>query len=711
MPKAAPPAKESAGGSAPMPPVLKRNQACHQCRRRKLKCDANRPCATCVRSHRNAVNHAAPGTEVPPLECTFDDVAENGADAPHPVPKTRLEKLENRINELESLLQEKDRALQGISGGTTASQRPHLNGTNGLYGSHNGSELTLLTDQGALLRQQGNGFSTSPMIAAHISPIHSPPNDTGTIGASPPLAGSNFATQLTWSTWPKDLPNPELLQHLVDVFFSFHHHSNRIFHAPTFLTSMTLPPNHPGFPHIAILHAICAVGSFYTAAVRQADPPNFAHTPADDLFQNAYKRRYALEDSFGEKHAKLTMAAIEDSTSLGERLFECQQATTVLTWFYHGHAKWSDMFLTIGRAMRYSVPIGLNMCPPFHSISKSLRAPSIIPPARTVIEDETRRNTFWITYATERLYSSGNGWALSMDDQDISQLLPVRGDQFENGTLVPPKHRQWAHSPEMLLSHNPEQTDSFILYIKSSIVMSRVKCFNLRFRALNFAGDPKFTVPGMGADRSAQYIDPRATEGFKEVDCLVNSFVDSFPRHLKDPVQGGVVDPHLLLACLAPNVAKILLHDPHADLCRDACISKARILEAAHTMLNWLYAILATSYDITLLDNFAVFAFFMTGRVLVRFVQNSKESGDESQFLTFRTELEFIRIAMARIGQRLPLAFRYAKMLDDIIYQVVGVLDDLNIPNFSIPGNPLQLESDPSLNASQLGMGLSVGPL
>ena len=35
------------------------------------------------------------------------------------------------------------------------------------------------------------------------------------------------------------------------------------------------------------------------------------------------------------------------------------------------------------------------MCPPFHSISKSLRAPSIIPPARTVVEDETRRNTFW----------------------------------------------------------------------------------------------------------------------------------------------------------------------------------------------------------------------------------------------------------------------------------------------------------------------------
>lgn len=73
------------------------------------------------------------------------------------------------------------------------------------------------------------------------------------------------------------------------------------------------------------------------------------------------------------------------------------------------------------------------MCPPFHSITKSDRPPSIIAPARTVIEDETRRNAFWLAYAMERQHGMGNGWALCLDDQDISQLLPVRGDQFEQG--------------------------------------------------------------------------------------------------------------------------------------------------------------------------------------------------------------------------------------------------------------------------------------
>ena len=77
----------------------------------------------------------------------------------------------------------------------------------------------------------------------------------------------------------------------------------------------------------------------------------------DDLFQQAYKRRKRLPDSFGEEQAKYTMDAIHESTSLGEQLFQCQQgfyhsmkhldvnshflptATTILTWFYYTHAK------------------------------------------------------------------------------------------------------------------------------------------------------------------------------------------------------------------------------------------------------------------------------------------------------------------------------------------------------------------------------------
>lgn len=127
--------------------------------------------------------------------------------------------------------------------------------------------------------------------------------------------------------------------------------------------------------------------------------------------------------------------------------------------------------------------------------------------------------------------------------------------------LIPPEQRQWSHSPGVFLEHPPEQTDAFVLYVKSSLLVSKVKLFNLRFRAKCYAGDPKMslnqTVSPIG--QLPEDIDPRQTEGFKEIDVLVHSFVDSFPRDFKDPVKDGVVDAHLLVACISPNVYVPLL--------------------------------------------------------------------------------------------------------------------------------------------------------
>ncbi|KAL5495275.1 hypothetical protein ACEPAI_738 [Sanghuangporus weigelae] len=686
-------------------PILRRNQvsasrsafAAHVTNADGGSFDARRPCSTCVRSHRNTVSHAPPGVEVPLLECTFDEPTENGVQQ-HAAPKNKYERLENRISELEALLRQKDeesnRSRSSISPPGSSSSAVPSNSGRLTYNNLPSISTVATLNHGLPYAQPPQPFS--PIIPAHISPVNTPPLNFSSGSAGDSKSATNHTTQVLWPNWPHDLPSFDLLQHLVEVFLAFQPHAGRLFHGPTFLASLSLPATHANFPHIAILHAISAVGSLYTPAVPPAPLPNFAETPADDLFQSAYKRRKALPDSFGEVHAKFAMAAVEESTSLGERLFECQQATTILTWFYHAHAKWADMFLTTGRAMRYLVPLGLNMCPPFHSISKSLRAPSIIAPARTVIEDEMRRNTFWLTYATERLYSSGNGWAMSLDDEDISQLLPVRGEEFDQGILVPPKGRQWAHVPNMLLNHPPEQTDSFVLYIKSSILMSRVKNFNLRFRSKHFAGDPDMIPPAGTSNKeqsaTAQYIDPRDTPGFIKTDHLVSAFIPSFPKGLRSATRDGVVDIHLLLAFLAPNVAKILLHEPHIDLQRRGCISVQRTLEAARAILDQLYAIWSTSFDLTLLENFCCFAFFMAGRVLTHVMRQAKESGDQIQGQAIRTELEYIRIALVKIGMRLPLAYRYAKMLDDIIFQNVGILEDVILPNFQNPSFPTSPE-------------------
>jgi len=106
--------------------------------------------------------------------------------------------------------------------------------------------------------------------------------------------------------------------------------------------------------------------------------------------------------------------------------------------------------------------------------------------------------------------------------------------------------------------------------------------------------------------------------------------------------------------------------------------------------MDLLYALYATSYDITLVDTFCMFTWFMTGRVLVRFLQVGQRNNDEENVMTLRTELEFLRVALSKVGERFPLAFRYSKMLDDVVTRSCGT-DILRITPFSSSAVSFQL--------------------
>ncbi|KAJ2928849.1 hypothetical protein H1R20_g8248, partial [Candolleomyces eurysporus] len=509
----------------------------------KESCDAKRPCSTCARSHAHAVSHAPPGASLPSKpECTFDEseasstplfaLTDMQESEPVPAvsdaPKNKYERLENRISELEGLLREKTRALRH-------------------------SEARLSADAGSPL-YTGPSDSTSGLVAV-----------SSLTGVPSPIPSPSFRMDLMWPNWPPELPSPDLLRHLIEVFFVFHPHASRLFHV-------------------------------------------------DEIFLERLRVKEQRPDSFAEQHAKLAREGAERMNILGS-----------------------------AHSMRLSVPLGLNMCPPFHSITKSERPPSILPPARTVIEDETRRNAFWLAYAIERQHGCGNGWALSLDDQDISQLLPVRVDQFGQGTLVPPLNRQWAHARDVLTHHPEETTDSFVLYVKGSILVSRTKAFNMRFRAKHFAGDSSVVGP-VDEFQAQDSVDPRGSPAFIELDHLASSFNRAnFPQHLRTPITDNVVDNHLYTAFLLPHVATIILHDPHADIAKSGCISAVKILTAARAILDLIYDVSNTSFDITLLDSFCSFCWFLSGRVLVRFLQAALEHHKADQIATFRAEIDFIQ--------------------------------------------------------------------
>lgn len=54
---------------------------------------------------------------------------------------------------------------------------------------------------------------------------------------------------------------------------------------------------------------------------------------------------------------------------------------------------------------------------------------------------------------------------------------------------------------------------------------------------------------------------------------------------------------------MAPR-ANIVLHDPHADVRQSGCISALKILTSARGILDLIYAVWSTSFDISLLDSF-----------------------------------------------------------------------------------------------------------
>lgn len=108
----------------------------------------------------------------------------------------------------------------------------------------------------------------------------------------------------------------------------------------------------------------------------------------------------------------------------------------------------------------------------------------------------------------------------------------------------------------MLLIHPEDQTDSFILMNKASILLSKVKNFNLRYRARYFAKDLDFTPTTTAPERpsNSNVLDPRSTPAFIEVYGLVSNFKSSFPPDMRNPINGNVVDVHLFTACTIPHV-------------------------------------------------------------------------------------------------------------------------------------------------------------
>ena len=151
-----------------------------------------------------------------------------------------------------------------------------------------------------------------------------------------------------------------------------------------------------------------------------------------------------------------------------------------------------------------------------------------------------------------------------------------------------------------------------------------------------------------------------------------------------------------------------MLHDPHAEVRLSSCVSALKILTAARAILDFIYSIYSTSFDITLLDSFCSVChdFFTPSKhppkqnifssvgslvvgsllgfyrlpwhpkILTRYPHCEGSLTFYSEpysYLTISAKSKILcSMAIAKLGQRIPLAYKFARMLEDLIIKDCG---------------------------------------
>ncbi|KIY62449.1 hypothetical protein CYLTODRAFT_438894 [Cylindrobasidium torrendii FP15055 ss-10] len=677
-----PKAPSNSVGPSSSRPSLRRNQACRSCRKRKLKCDAQRPhCSTCVRQWQALISVPAPvGYAHPPEpQCSYDPV-DGLTLAPEIEPLEKIRQLEAQITSLKSQLFEQQarptsrNASAGPSSQTSPSPilpRP-------------------LLDKGGIALPHMSIMSVLKSEEHAASPSTTDSPDSNGSSASSNGKKPDHFMELLFSGWNPDLPDPVTLNHYIDVFFRCDPCGSRVLHKPSFLSAMLLSPRDPGFPHSAILHAIC------TAASRWS-PQNVTVLPDG-----------SRRDQFAEFHASKARQYIDRTMATGEDIFSVLQACILLSWYFYQEGRWVEVWIFAGFQTRVAVPLRLNYPGTFSTHGNSSPGAYLAPP-KDLRDLESRRRTWWMTIVFDRIASVG-GWIHAVDERDLGTELPLRNEDFESQVGVP-SNPQDLSSPNIFTKHPAQYTDSFLLLIKAVMLFGRVTDYNVRGNLRAATAPPKHT-------------NPFTLDGFEALDKLVShDFLESIPyiyktnKGVTDAVGGSTLDTDLYMVHIVPHAAAITLHNPYLDFTDPQSLSTSRCVNAARSILSAYYMLSATSLDITRLHPFITICWYLAAVVQVHLCKYFIEIGDAEREATVWGEINVLRFAMLAYGQRSPIGTRQERLLQGLMKEIVRMTAqkqplEVGVPLYPFSSNTLWRKdvSTSSDSMDQTGASPSMAP-
>ncbi|KAF8584497.1 hypothetical protein K439DRAFT_1346065 [Ramaria rubella] len=657
--------------------ALKRNQACKQCRKRKLKCDAQRPhCSTCVRTWTSQCAVPPPIGYAHPTEptCTYDPI-EGLRLAPDTLedPGERIRLLETQISDLKYKLQEAQ-----FQQNQQQQQPSYQHGRFMSTGSTSGRNVTSMSPpdrppSSSLYPSpsppQSHSSITLPRASLNVAADSSDPSrfensaDIAGYDATPspgPQIKSDPFMDMLFLGWNPDLPEPTILTRLVEIFFRCDPCGSRILHRSSFMASLAFPPSHPEFPHPALLHAICATASRWTSRDVSVGSDG------------------ARRDRFADFHASKTRSYIDQTMASGAQIFAVLQACIILSWYLYAEGRWVEVWIFAGFQTRVAVPLRLNY-PGTHSAPTGASPAGYLPPPSTIKELELRRRTWWMSLVFDRIVSVG-GWLHGIDERDIGTELPLRAVDFES-ELDLENNPQDLSSESTLIVHPTQYTDSFLLLIKACMLFGKVTDYTVRLN--------------LRPSGSSKGEDMRLTSGFRALDRLVAvEFLSSLPHVYKNCLgvgeapDGTSIDTDLYLVHLIPHAATITLHNPFINFSTAADASAARCLDAARAILTAYYLITSTSFSITRLHPFAVICWYLAAVVQVQLCKRLIEIGDRANEANVWGEINLLRFAMLEYGSQSPIGIRQEKLLQGLMTEILQMTTQAQPLKVGVPLYP-----------------------
>ncbi|KAM0751551.1 hypothetical protein T439DRAFT_324738 [Meredithblackwellia eburnea MCA 4105] len=687
-------------------PSIQRGKACLTCRNRKVKCDGVKPtCGACARS---AVAH---GDEPNAVVCNFDE-EERGEKRKRGGGASKVALLEEKIAQLERIIEQQQSSLQPSPTSTFEVPQPisapsysppafsysQVSSSFPSPSSRNSLDALLQATSSSSTSGQpfpgftqdipntcGPGSSTSGIFFAEPSNPSAayPDHDTTSAAASlqallnpMPAPTRDPLLEIFYPGWPNDLPSPHLVSRLVDVYFAKTHAATGMVNQGRFLANLALPPTHSGFPHTSLIHAMLATA---------------ARMVGNGFFSNEERYWGTADDTsaVADYHGLRAKFHIDAALARGQKLFHVAQAVVLVCHWSFTTSRFVEVWLYTGLATRIATPMGLNhLRATLDDADSNIDRPphmkaNLLPPIKDEEELFERSATFWLAIVCDRFASASTGWAIGLDDKDITSLLPSSGPNYTNGDLA--SSPLSTHNASFLMSHPPHLVQCFQLYIKAIVLLGRVVGFMQRCPTPIGMGanhpDPRRNpnTPGVS-------VDLRTTADFKRLDADAVTFRLSIPREFSGTAAHTNADVRMVLVFIVPHVATILLHEPFCTM-QDADVSLARCLMSARAILESLYSLWGTSFDVSLLPPFFCFCSAVCGRTLVREMAIKEAKSESDGIAQLKTDVQAIQSIVR--SHRSPLGESVAQSLQTLLDSPEKCLPTVDLKHAGL-GLPMQ---------------------